>query len=524
MTPLLKSSSAFLAAAVMASCAVGPDFKHPAAPTADAYAPQPIPDTTAAAAVAGGEAQHFLMGRDLPFAWWALFQSPKLDALVEKALRNNPTITAAQAALRQAEENVAAQRGFFYPSVSGGFNAERQRLAGNLTGSSAPGFQGDGTDIAALQNPNGPPFNAPLYFNFFTSQLSVGYTPDVFGSNRRQVESLQAQADTLHFQMEATYITLATNVVAAAIQEASLRAQIAATREFIADNAKALEILRRQFQRGYVMGIDVASQESALAQAQLLLPPLQKQLEQTHDLIRALVGELPDYDVDAAFDFGSLHLPDDLPVSLPAKLVEQRPDVRAAEEQLHAASADLGIAIAARLPQITLSASVGGTATRIDQMFADGGPFWTIIGNLTQPLFDGNTLLHRERAARQALIQAQAQYRSTVITALQNVADTLHAIQSDGDALAAAANAERAARRARDIARRQHQLGYIGYLALLSAEETYQQSQLALVQAQSNRFGDSAALFQALGGGWWHRTEPLAEPGEASTTSGARTH
>jgi NodT family efflux transporter outer membrane factor (OMF) lipoprotein len=264
------------------------------------------------------------------------------------------------------------------------------------------------------------------------------------------------------------------------------------------------------------MGIDVATQESALAQAQLLLPPLQKQLEQTRDLIRALVGKLPSEDVDASFDFDSLHLPTDLPVSLPSKLVEQRPDVRAAEEQMHAASAQVGVAIAARLPQITLSGTIGGNASKVGQMFADGGPFWTLGGGVTQPLFDGGTLLHKERGARQALIQAQAQYRSTVITAFQNVADTLHAIQFDGDGLAAAANAERAAKKAQDLTQLQYRLGYVNFLTLLGAQETYQQSLVALVQAQSNRYGDTAALFQALGGGWWNRGTEMAASGDAS--------
>jgi len=506
-----------LSTALLASaCAVGPDYKRPATAAGDGYEPAPLPDTSASAPVPGGDPQHFVMGRDIPFAWWTQFQSPKLNALVEQALRNNPTITAAQAALRQAQEGTAAQRGFFYPSVSASFTPERQELSGN-TGGNSPGIQGNGSTISTYQNPSGPaPYNGPAYYNFFTSELSVGYTPDVFGANRRQVESLKAQEDSLRYEMEATYITLAGNVVAAAIQEASVQAQLDATQAYIDQNAKSVEILHKQQQLGYAMGIDVATQESALAQAQQLLPPLQKQLEQTRDLIRALVGKLPDQDVDACFDFNALHLPTDLPLSLPSKLVEQRPDVRAAEEQMHSASAQVGVAIAARLPQITLSGTIGGNASRVGQMFADGGPFWTLVGGVTQPLFDGGTLLHKERGARQALIQAQAQYRSTVITAFQNVADTLHAIQSDGDGLAAAANAERAAKKAQDLTQLQYRLGYVNFLTLLSAQETYQQSLVALVQAQSNRYGDTAALFQALGGGWWNRGTEMAESGDAT--------
>lgn len=491
-------------AGLLTACAVGPDFKRPAAPNAAGYTTTPLGDSTTAAKDQGGDAQHFLMGRDIPFAWWEQFQSPKLNALVEDALKTSPTIPAAQAALRQAQEFTEAQRGFFYPTVNAQFTPERQKLAGNLA-SNAPGLQGNGRTISANQNPAGPVYTTPVYYNFYTAQLAISYTPDLFGINRRQVESLQAQADALRYQMEATYITLTSNVVAAAIQLASLQSQIKATQAFIDENTKAVDILRNQQRLGYAMGIDVATQESALAQARMLLPPLQKQLEQTHDLIRALCGRLPNVKLDDDFELTSLHLPEDLPVSLPSKLVEQRPDVRAAEEQLHSASAQVGVAIAARLPQFTLTSALGGAASEIPDMFKAAGTFWNVTGNLAQPIFDGGTLKHKERAAEQGMLQAQAQYRSTVITAFQNVADTLHAIQSDADALAAATEAERAAKVVLDITERQHKLGYVNFLTLLSAQETYQQSLVTLVQARTNRFGDTAALFQALGGGWWNR-------------------
>jgi NodT family efflux transporter outer membrane factor (OMF) lipoprotein len=237
------------------------------------------------------------------------------------------------------------------------------------------------------------------------------------------------------------------------------------------------------------------------------MPPLQKQLEQTHDLIRALCGALPNEAIDDDVDLAALHLPEDLPLSLPSKLVEQRPDIRAAGEQLHAASAQVGVAVAARLPQFNITAALGGTASQIPQMFSSGGPFWNLIGDVTQPIFDGGTLLHRERAADQGLIQAREQYRSAVITAFQNVADTLHAVKSDADGLAAAVEAERAAKVVMTLTEKQHELGYVDFLTQLTAEETYQQAFINLVQARTNRFGDTAALFQALGGGWWNRTD-----------------
>jgi NodT family efflux transporter outer membrane factor (OMF) lipoprotein len=496
---------ASLPLALLASCAVGPDFHRPATASGDGYAPKALADTTASAAGPDGNAQHFVMGRDIPFAWWTQFQSPQLDKLVERALQANPTIPAAQAALRQAMEYVYAQQGFFYPTIGADFNAERQQLAGN-SGGNSPGIQGNGSVISTYQNPSGPaPYNGPVIYNFYTSQLTLSYVPDVFGANRRQVESLRAQADSLRFQMEATYITLASNVVAAVIQEASLHSQITATQAFIDANAKALDILRNQFRLGYAMRIDVALQESALAQARQLLPPLQKQLEQTHDLIRALCGKLPSEAVDDDFDLSALHLPEDLPVSLPSRLVEQRPDVRAAEELLHSASAQVGVSIAARLPQFTITGAIGGVASKINQMYSTGGPFWNIVGDVAQPIFDGGTLLHRQRAAEQGLVQAGEQYRQTVLTAFQNVADTLHAVASDADALAAAVEAERAAREVLAVTQRQYDVGYVNFLALLSAQESYQQALVTLVQARTNRFGDTAALFQALGGGWWSR-------------------
>jgi NodT family efflux transporter outer membrane factor (OMF) lipoprotein len=490
--------------ACLGACAVGPDYHRPVTATGDGYAPQALADTTASAPGAAGDAQHFLMGRDIPFAWWKSFQSPQLDRLVEQSLQANPTIPAAQAALRQALEFVYAQQGYFYPTVGADFNAERQKLDGN-NGGNSPGIQGNGTTIATGSNPGGPNYNAPVVYNFYTAQLVLGYTPDVFGGNRRAVESLRAQADSLRYQMEATYITLASNVVGAAIQAASLRSQIAATQAFIDENAKAVDILHRQFAAGYVMRIDVALQESALAQARQLLPPLQKQLEQTHDLLRALCGKLPSEAVDDDFDLSALQLPTELPVSLPSKLVEQRPDVRAAEEQLHSASAQVGVAIANRLPQFTITGAIGGTASKVNQMFSSGGPFWNLIGDVAQPIFDGGTLLHRERAADEGLHQAAAQYRLTLITAFQNVADTLHAVQSDADALAATVAAEQAAKTVMDVTQQQYQAGYVNFLTLLSAQENYQQSLVTLIQARTNRLGDTAALFQALGGGWWNR-------------------
>jgi len=324
--------------------------------------------------------------------------------------------------------------------------------------------------------------------------------PDVFGLNRRAVESLASQEEAQRFQLEATYLTLASNVVAAAIQQAALKAQADAAEDIIRAVRRSLELLREQARLGYASGLDVASQESALAQAELVLPPLKKQLEQSRDLLAVLAGDLPAQGQPAQLDLETLKLPEELPLSVPSKLVEHRPDVRAAEALVHAASAEVGVAVANRLPQFSISAVYGGTATQFARMFADDNRFWSITGNVSQTIFDFGTLRHRQRAAEAALDQATAQYRSVVLTAFQNVADSLYALQGDADALAASVKAEGAARKTLDLTRRQLDAGAVNVLALLSAQQAYQQTRISRVQAQAARLTDTAALYQALGG------------------------
>jgi NodT family efflux transporter outer membrane factor (OMF) lipoprotein len=497
--------------ALAASCAVGPRYHRPQAPADAGYAPMPMPESTASAPVYGGEVQRLISNRDIPFEWWELFKSPALNALVERAFKANPTIAAAQGALLQAQELVYAQRGYFLPTIGANYSFERQKIAGNLTLDNVPGVEGNGDNLLPpVQNLDTSPHTRPFFYDLHTAQLNVGFVPDVFGANWRQVETLAAQTDAQRFALEATYVTLASNVVAAAIQEASLRAQIEATRQIISADEESLQILRDQFGLGFAMRIDVAAQEAALGQAKMLLPPLLKQLEQTRDLIRALVGNLPNQDVPEAFELDSLQLPPELPLSLPAKIIEQRPDVRAAEAQLHAANAQVGVAVAAMLPQFSVTGALGGTADEFPWIFRTGGPFWTLVGGVTQPIFEGGTLLHRKRAASAALKQAAAQYQSTVITAYQNVADTLHVMLSDADALAADVDAENSAKLTYDLTHRQMEVGYVSYLSLLSAETAYKQTLLTRVQAQATRYGDTVAMFQALGGGWWNRKEVAA--------------
>ncbi len=489
-----------LAAAMIftvAGCAVGPDFKRPAAPQAGDYLPKSA-HASPAADLAGVTIQQYVAGMDIPGQWWHLFHSRPLDDLIDRAFKANPDLQAAQAALRGAKELVQAGEGEYLPSVDMGFQPTRQKIAVNTIASGAA--------------------NGATIYNLHTAQVTVGYSPDVFGGTRRSVESLQAQADFQRFQLEAAYLSLTANVVNAVIQEASLRDQIAATQESIGINKKLLEILRKMQNLGQSTVADVALQEAALAQAQATLPPLEKQLAQQSDLLSILVGQPPGKGLDARFDLASLQLPETLPLSLPSKLVAQRPDVRAAEASLHSASAQVGIAMANRLPNITLSAALGSTAYEIGQLLTPGTGFWMLTGGLTQPIFHGGTLLHQQRAAKAAYEQALALYRSTVLSAFNDVADTLHAIQADSTAFAAAQAAERATAKSLAIASRQQQLGDISYMVLLIAQQSWLQAKLNLVQARANRLADTAALFQALGGGWWNRYKE-AQPLAQSTTA-----
>ena len=472
----------------LAACAVGPNFKRPAPPKAEGYGNAPMQGETAAPG-ADGSAQHFVAGEDIPSQWWTLFRSPALNRLVDQALTGNPDVGAAQAALRQAHELYLAQRTAFFPVAEGNFSATRAKNA-----------------LGTIANPTSLPQANP-YYNLYTAQLTISYLPDVFGGVRRAVEMAKAQADSTRFQLEATYLTLSSNVVVTAVQEASLRGQIAATMRLLDLQHQVTDKVQHQRLLGTANDLDVLAQQSLEAQTAQTLPPLQKQLGQTRDALTALLGRLPADEPADTFRLDELTLPADLPVSVPAKLIEQRPDVRQAEENLHAASAAVGVAIANMLPNLAISGNIGTSGLAVQQLFSPNTGFWAIGGSLTQTLFDAGALLHKKRAADAALDQAAAQYRSAVILACQNVADSLRALQADADAVKASADAQRAAKKTFDLAEHQREVGTISLVAVLIAEQAYQQAELALVQAQANRYSDTAGLFQALGGGWWNRTE-----------------
>jgi NodT family efflux transporter outer membrane factor (OMF) lipoprotein len=479
-----------LLSCLLAACAVGPNFKTPEAPRTAGYAPRGELAAEASSVDATEvQAQRFVEGLDIQGQWWTLFQSAELNALIEHGIKNSPTLEAATAVLRQANETLAAERGSYYPSLSATAATQRQKVPGVVLG-------------APLRN--------SVIYTLNSATLNVSYTLDAFGGTRRRVESLGAQAEFEKFALQAATLTLTANLVTAAITEASLRAQIAATQEIAESQSKQLEISRRRFNAGGVSRADVLQQQALLQTTLAGLPVLRTQLAQQRNLLAAYVGSLPADYSGPEFNLDSLTLPTDLPLSLPSKLVEQRPDVREFSALLHEATAEIGVATANMLPQITLSGSYGAESFNFSQLFSPASVVWSLAASATQPIFKGGQLVHERRAAVAAAEAAEANYRATVITAFQNVSDTLYALKGDAEALGAETVAERTAAQSLALVQVQYKSGAASYLQVLSAEQTYQSAAVALVKARAQRYADTAALFQALGGGWWNRPDVAA--------------
>jgi len=471
---------------LMISGCVGPNFVPPPAPDAEGY----LPGKLASASGGPGEGppvktQHFVSGVDVSSRWWAAFRNAPLNDLIRQSVEHNPSLQSAEAAIKVANYNALAQRGIWLPQISGSSTSSQI-----LNSNAGTVFGGDLSQTPQTE------------FSLVTHALTISFVPDIWGGNFRAVENLDAVTEQNLFQLEAAYLTLTGNVVTAAIQEASLRGQIAETHRVIEIERRLLGILKNQFQVGHVAQADVLLQEAALAAAEQLLPPLEKQLAVQRNLLTALAGQLSADEILQRFDLKSLKLPSNLPISLPSKLVDQRPDVRAAEAAMHAASAQIGVAIAARLPSITISANGGTSGYNFAQSFAPGTGFYTVAAGVAGPIFDGFTLYNKQKAAEAALEQAEATYRTAVITAFQNVADALRALQADARALKAAVHAEVAAKASLDIAEKQLREGQVNLLAVLVAQQTYLTAVITRVQAEANRLSDTAALFVALGGGW----------------------
>jgi len=479
--------SALIAAAV-AGCAVGPDFREPEAPKTNSYTSTVLPEETVTTPGRAGTAQRFMAGEDIPAQWWTLFHSEPLDRLIRQALADSPSLAAAQAKLRQAQENLRAEVGAVSPSVDARLSAQRQRFS-----------------PAAIGQSNAPSTD----FNLYNASVGVNYTFDVAGGWRRELEAMRAQVDYQSFQLEGAHLALTANIVTTAISEASLRAQMQAFHEIEALQQNELDITETQFKLGGARRTDVLAQRAQLMQVRATLLPLEKELAQTRHLLAVLTGKLPNEADLPEFTLETLELPPQLPVSLPSALVRQRPDIRAAEALLHQASAQVGVATANLYPRITLSGSYGWEANSSANLFGPTTSIWNGGASLLQPLFHGGELTARRRAAIAAYDQATAQYRDTVLHAFQNVADALRALDVDARTLKAQTEADVVARDTLDLTHKEFLLGAANYLSLLNAQHQYQQARISLVQFQALRYADTAALFQALGGGWWNRPAPV---------------
>lgn len=496
---------ALLSAAGLSACAVGPDFAPPPAPEARHFTPE--------RPASPGEGQRFVEDRDIPADWWKVFKSKALDELVRESLQNNPSLQSAEAAVRVAYYNAEAQKGGFSPQIFFNSNDGTNLQSNNRSLSSidqtifqqsfpSPANVLLGAPVPNVQNP--PTANYALLLKQFT----ISYTPDIWGGIARSVESQEAQTEYQRWQLEAAQLALTSNVIVAAIQEASIRGQIEATKNIITILRESLEILNRQYSFGSIAKADVIAQEAALAQAEQTLPPLEKQLAIQRDLLTALAGRYSFEGPGDAFQLANFSLPSTVPITVPSMLVAQRPDIRAAEANLHQASAAVGVAIANRLPNITLSGNIGASAFHIGELFTPGTGLYTAAANISQPIWDGMSLLNKQKAAEAALQKADADYRSTVINAFQNVTDALRSLQSDAQAVATARKSEDAARRNLDIVRMQLKYGQVSQIAVLYAQRTFLVATLSRVQAEATRLSDTAALFMALGGGWWNRSRP----------------
>ena len=473
-------------ATLLTACAVGPDYLAPEPPKPGTYTEKPQPQLTDSAPVQGGEAQRFEVGAKISADWWTLFGSPELDALIKAALSSHPTLAAAQAALRQAEENLNAQYAVLYPSVDAGLGAKRQRTTGTSFG------------IPTI------PSNV---FNLYNASVNVSYAIDVAGGARRELEALRAGVEFQRLQIEAAYLSLAGNIATTAFREASLREQIRATREIVESLDRQVQLAEKQFALGAISRSDVLAQRAQLAQTRANLPPLEKALAQTRNQLAVLVGRFPAEARLPELNLSTFRLPQSLPVSLPSDLVRQRPDIRAAETVLHQTNAQIGVAQALMFPQLTLSGSYGFASTNTSGLFDPGKQLWSIGASLLQPIFHAGQLQARKRGAIAAYDQAFAQYQETVLTAFQNVADVLLALEFDAATLKAQSEAEAAARESLEVTLGQLKFGAANYVTLLNAQRQYEQAKIGLVQAQAARYADTAALFQALGGGWWNRAQ-----------------
>ncbi|MDP2962379.1 MAG: efflux transporter outer membrane subunit [Sulfurimicrobium sp.] len=474
----VRALTALILAGLLAGCAAGPDFKQPAAPDVPSYTVAPLPERTASAPTTLGDAQHFSAGASVSAQWWHGLGSSKLDALIEQAFQASPTLASAQATMRQAQEIYAAQAGStLYPQVDAGIGAQRQR-----TNPSALGQVGDARE-----------------FSLYNASAGVRYRLDLAGGNRRALEALAARTEYRRYELEGARLSLAANIVTTAINQARLAGQIQATEAILRAQDEQMRITRERVRLGQAAPDDVLALQTQVEQTRAGLPLLSKQLQQSEHLLAVLTGRTPGAGGLPAFTLEEFTLPSDLPLVLPSELVHRRPDIRAAEALLHAASAEYGVAVAKLYPQLNISASLGSQALTTGALFGSGSVVWSLVGQLTQPLFNPG-LPAEKRASLAAFDAAAANYQSVVLESLRNVADILRAVENDAQTLAALAAADSASQSSLQSVRRQYTLGAASYVQLLIAQQQAQQTHLNLVAAQAQRLVDSTALYQALSG------------------------
>ncbi len=460
-------------------CSVGPDFVRPKPPEVERYTHQPMAPATVAA---DGQAQRFAPGAQIAADWWHLFRSSQIDALVKEAIADNPSLQAAQASLRQSQENLRAGYGVFYPQINAGAGATREKF------SSANFGQGPGSRI----------------FNLYTLSGTIGYALDIFGGDRRAVESLSAQVDYQRYAALGTYLTLSGNIVNTMVARAAYAAEIRATEQIISLQKDQVRIAQAQVEAGTASYASLLSVQSQLASTQAALPPLRQRLDQTGHLLATLTGHTPAERMPPEIDIADLSLPTDLPVTLPSELVRQRPDILAADAQLHTASANIGVATAAMFPRFTLSGSFGQLSNTGGTLLQSGSNVWSLGADATAPVFHGGTLWHQRKAAMEAYQAALASYRQTVLNGFEQVADVLRALEHDAESVEAQSRALAAADDALKLLRANYEAGVASYLQVLVSDQQVKQASIAYLQARAQRLQDTTALFVALGGGWWN--------------------
>jgi NodT family efflux transporter outer membrane factor (OMF) lipoprotein len=478
-----RSACFIVTLAILGGCAVGPDFHRPDPPEADRYTVEALP---AATVVADGQAQRFTAGAALSADWWQLFKSAQLDAVVRQAIANNPTLQASEASLTQSQHNLRAGYGVFFPQAGAEVDAVRERAAPAQAGLKTP----------------------PTVFNLITLSGTVSYALDIFGGERRTVEGLQAQADYQRYLTYAAYMSLSANVVNTSVARAAYLAEVHATEQLIELQKQQLHSTEVQVGAGTAAYSDVLSLQSLIAANQATLAPLKQKISQTEDLLATLEGVVPSKATLPDIDLNALSLPVELPLSLPSDLVRQRPDVLASEAQLHAASANIGVATAAMFPSVSLGATYGAAGPRLDALSAASGQFWGIGPSATIPLFQGGRLWYGRKAAIDGYKAAQASYRQTVLDAFAQVADSLKALEHDAQALQAQADSQGAAGEALKLVQVNYRAGLAAYLDVWAADVQFHQASLGYLQAVAQRYQDTVGLFVALGGGWWNAPRP----------------